>query len=229
MPKYAKEYRSMSVRAGTQKTSEGIVKILEGRAIVFDTPTPIFLDRDGNQWFEQIHNDALEGVDLSNVVLKYNHSRHVPPLASTKADTLDLIVDSRGMGVTARMANTTQASDIYELVRSGILDKMSFAFVVNSGSDNWDLKTKTRTIFKFDKIYDVSVVDFPAYDDTTITARNIIKAQQELRDREREHLLLRLKTMLPPASSNITGQRSAGGSQGSLESQRQRLILKTML
>lgn len=178
------EYRSMELRASLIEPPEGqsLLKVLEGRAIVFDTPTPLFQDYDGTTYYEQIHRDALKGVDLSNVVLKYNHSEHVPPLASTKAGTLDLNVDSRGLGITARMANTTQANDIHELVRSGHLDKMSFAFTV--ANDAYDQKTKTRTIFKFDKMYDVSVVDFPAYEETSVSARNYIQAQEEARRKE---------------------------------------------
>lgn len=178
------EYRAVQLRASLLDAEEGksLLKVLEGRAIVFDTPTPIFQDFDGTQYYEQIHRDALKGVDLSNVVLKYNHSEHVPPLASTKAGTLDLKVTSQGLEVTARMANTTQASDIHELVRTGHLDKMSFAFTV--ANDVYDSKTKTRTIFKFDKIYDVSVVDFPAYEQTSVSTRNYIKAQQEIRNLE---------------------------------------------
>jgi len=178
------EYRAVTMSASLLDPVEGQshLKVLEGRAIAFDTPTPIFQDYDGTQYYEQIHRDALKGVDLSNVVLKYNHSEHVPPLASTKAGTLDLKVNSQGLEVTARMANTTQASDIHELVRTGHLDKMSFAFTV--ANDAYDSKTKTRTIFNFDKMYDVSVVDFPAYEQTSVSARSYIKAQQEIRNLE---------------------------------------------
>jgi len=178
------EYRAVTMHASLLDAEGGqsLLKVLEGRAIAFDTPTPIFQDHDGTQYYEQIHRDALKGVDLSNVVLKYNHSEHVPPLASTKAGTLDLKVSSQGLEVTARMANTTQASDIHELVRTGHLDKMSFAFTV--ANDAYDSKTKTRTIFNFDKMYDVSVVDFPAYEQTSVSARSYIKAQQEIRNLE---------------------------------------------
>jgi len=175
------EYRAVELRASLLDVEGGqsLLKILDGRAIVFDTPTPIYQDYEGTQYYEQIHHDALNGVDLSNVVLKYNHSAHVPPLASTKAGTLDLKVDDTGLEITARMANTTQASDIHELVQTGHLDKMSFAFTV--AKDAFDPKTNTRTIFNFDKIFDVSVVDFPAYEQTSVSARSYIQAQQEVR------------------------------------------------
>jgi len=178
------EYRSMELRASLIEPPEGqsVLKVLEGRAIVFNKATPLFQDDDGTTYYEQIHQDALKGVDLSNVVLKYNHSEHVPPLASTKAGTLDLRVDNQGLNIFARMADTTQAKDIHELVRSGHLDKMSFAFTV--ANDAYDSKTRTRTIFKFDKMYDVSVVDFPAYEETSVSARNYIQAQEEARRKE---------------------------------------------
>jgi len=183
MPNKKIEYRALELRASITDTVEGqpCLKVLDGRAITFDTPTPIFQDSDGTQYYEQIHHDALDGVDLSNVVLKYNHSEHVPPLASTKAGSLDLMVDATGLSVVARMANTTQASDIHELVRGGNLDKMSFAFTV--ANDNYDSKTKTRTILKFDKMFDVSVVDFPAYEATSVSARSGIEAKKEARNR----------------------------------------------
>jgi len=179
LPKDKIEYRAVELRASLLDAEGGqsLLKTLDGRALVFDTPTPIYQDYEGTQYYEQIHHDALNGVDLSNVVLKYNHSAHVPPLASTKAGTLDLKVDATGLEITARMANTTQASDIHELVSTGHLDKMSFAFTV--AKDAFDPKTNTRTIFNFDKIFDVSVVDFPAYEQTSVSARGYIQAQQE--------------------------------------------------
>ena len=234
------EYRSIELRASLIEPEEGqpILKVLDGRAIVFDKPTPLFQDFDGTTYYEQIHRDALSGVDLSNVVLKYNHSEHVPPLASTKAGTLDLKVDGRGLGITARMANTTQASDIHELVRTGHLDKMSFAFTV--ANDAYDSKTRTRTIFKFDKMYDVSVVDFPAYEQTSVSARNYIQAQQEAQRREQERRVqeeeLKRQAEL---EAEATKQREAEEAKKQEEEERERqaqeeqlkqhLVLKTLL
>ncbi|SPF47770.1 Phage prohead protease HK97 family protein [Candidatus Desulfosporosinus infrequens] len=224
------EYRAVTMHASLLDAEGGqsLLKVLEGRAIAFDTPTPIFQDHDGTQYYEQIHRDALKGVDLSNVVLKYNHSEHVPPLASTKAGTLDLKVSSQGLEVTARMANTTQASDIHELVRTGHLDKMSFAFTV--ANDAYDSKTKTRTIFNFDKMYDVSVVDFPAYEQTSVSARSYIKAQQEIRNLE----IQRQEQEVEEAKKREAEEERLGLEQEAKEeeiraikAQRKQLILKT--
>ena len=218
------EYRAVQLRASILDSEEcqPLLKVLEGRAIVFDTPTPLFQDYDGTTYYEQIHHDALKGVDISNVVLKYNHSEHVPPLASTKAGTLDLKVDSKGLGITARMANTTQASDIHELVRTGHLDKMSFAFTV--ANDAYDSKTKTRTIFSFDKMYDVSVVDFPAYEQTSVSARNYIKAQQEARRKELQRQEQRWQ-----AEQEAEEEKLREAEEARKQIERQQLVLKTFV
>jgi len=181
--KHDVEYRTTEVRAMMEEQGQmedGTtcqMKTLEGRAIVFDSLTELFVDPDGVKYFETIDKTSLDGVDLSNVVLKYNHSDHVPPLASTKAGSMDLTVDEKGLNVKARVANTTQARDIYELVKSGELDKMSFKF--NVIDDSYNSNTKTRTIHKFGDIYDVSIVDFPAYEQTCISARSYFSIQKE--------------------------------------------------
>jgi hypothetical protein len=179
-----REYRAVGVQvtAVGGNADQPVQRVFEGRPIVFDTRAPLFVDDNGMQWYEQIHHDALNGVDLSDVALKYNHSQHVPPLASTRAGTLDLNVDGQGMGMVARVANTTQASDIHELVRSGHLDKMSFAFV--AATDDWNYKTKTRTIFKFSEIPEVSIVDRAVYNDAKVSARSRFMQQGETRRRE---------------------------------------------
>jgi HK97 family phage prohead protease len=228
------EYRSVEMKASFIDAAEegkSLLKVLEGRAIVFDKPTPLFQDYDGTTYYEQIHRDALQGVDLSNVVLKYNHSEHVPPLASTKAGTLDLRMDQQGLNVTARMANTTQANDIHELVRTGHLDKMSFAFTV--ANDAYDTKTRTRTIFKFDKMYDVSVVDFPAYEQTSVSARSYIQAQQEVlrleQERHEQEAELQRQQAKQEAEDAKNREAEEARERQAQMVKRQQLILKTML
>ncbi len=178
------EYRSAEVRASIMGGADGepVVRCLSGQPIVFNQRAQIYEDYEGTKYYEQIDSDALDGVDLSNVVLKYNHSDHVPILAATRAGTLDLDIGKTGLDMKARLANTTHANDIHELVSSGHLDKMSFAFRV--AEDSYDPKTKTRTIHKFAVIRDVSVVDFPAYEGTSVSARSYFQAQEETRRRE---------------------------------------------
>ena len=182
------EYRTTEIRALTLTPSgdgEGIEvkKILEGRPIVYNQKALIY-EYGEYKYFEQIAPGALDGVDLSNVYLKYNHSDHVPPFASTAAGTLELKTDLEGMTMHAELVNTTQASDIHELVKTGHLSKMSYAFqIADDGGDEilTEDNITTRTIKKYAMIRDVSVVDFPAYTDTYVSARSDFVAQIEAR------------------------------------------------
>ena len=150
--------------------------IVEGRAIVYESPTVLY-EIDGVKYYEVIARGALDGADLRDVPFKYNHSDAVMVMARTRNKTLELIPDDQGLLVRARLANTTAGRDLYELIRRGDIDKMSFAFTV--AEDRYDQETKTRTILRFKRIWDVSAVDTPAYDQTHISARSYFEALAE--------------------------------------------------
>src|SRR5690606_12046778 len=95
----------------------------------------------------------------------------------TRNKTLELIPDDQGLLVRARLANTTAGRDLYELIKRGDVDKMSFAFTV--AEDSYDRETRTRTSKKVKRVWDVSAVDIPAYDATHISARRWAEAQTE--------------------------------------------------
>jgi len=157
--------------------------IVEGRAIVYDSSTVMY-EIDGIKYYEVIQRGALEGADLRDVPFKYNHSDSVMVMARTRNKTLELIPDEQGLLVRAKLANTTAGRDLYELIKRGDIDKMSFAFTV--AEDSYDRDTRTRKIIKFKRIWDVSAVDTPAYQDTYISARNYFMAQAEAERRAAE-------------------------------------------
>ena len=72
---------------------------------------------------------------------------------------------------------------MYKRIQAGLIDKMSFAFTVREQDDLWEKgKPPRRTIKRFDRIFDVSVVDTPAYEDTSIYARSKELADAALRN-----------------------------------------------
>jgi len=150
--------------------------IIEGRAIVYESPTVMY-EIDGVKYYEVIARGALEGSDLKDVPFKYNHSNSVMVMARTRNKTLELIPDDEGLLVRAKLAPTTAGRDLYQLIKRGDIDKMSFAFTVEE--DSYDRDTRTRRILRFKRIWDVSAVDTPAYPDTYISARNYFEAQAE--------------------------------------------------
>lgn len=162
-----KELRSVEFRASEE---EGKM-ILEGYPVVFNQETLIGDPEWG--WYEVIDKKALDEADLSDVPLKYNHGDAKGILARTRNGSLKLTIDSKGLKMRAELIDTTDNVDIYKCVKSGLLDKMSFAF--NVLEDNVECKagdTPRRTITKIGRLFDVAVVDLPAYDQTSIYARS---------------------------------------------------------
>lgn len=167
--------------------------IVEGYALTYDTPTPI-AQIDGIQYFEVIERGALEGADLSDVPFKYNHSDQVMIMARTRNKTLELLPDEKGLFIRAKLADTTSGEDLYKLIQRGDIDKMSFAFTVKS--EKYDKETRTRVIQKFDKLFDVSAVDLPAYQTTSINARSFFEMEIERERKAMEIANLRKKLIL---------------------------------
>ena len=145
--------------------------ILEGYPVIFNQETLIGDPEWG--WYEVIDKKALDDADLSDVPLKYNHGDAKGILARTRNGSLKLTIDNKGLKMRAELIDTTDNVDIYKCVKSGLLDKMSFAF--NVIEDNVEQKageTPRRTITKIGRLFDVAVVDLPAYDQTSIYARS---------------------------------------------------------
>ena len=118
-------------------------------------------------------------------------------MARTRNKSLELIVDDKGLKIRAKLAPTQANKDIYTLIQDGTLDKMSYAFTVSK--EEWDYETDTRRIWEIDKLYDVSVVDVPAYDSTEIYARSKEQFEKEKEQHEANKLELekeKLKLLL---------------------------------
>ena len=119
-------------------------------------------------------------------------------LARSKAGTLRLSEDKRGLLVDADMAPTTYASDLSLLLERGDVSQMSFGFI--AVRDEWDESKKIpeRTVTEA-KLFDVSVVTFPAYDGTDAALRSAqlsalldMLGLDELPEEQRNTLLLQV-------------------------------------
>ena len=158
--------------------------ILEGYAIVFNNETLIGDEEYG--FIEEIDSRALSETKMKDVPMKYNHMDSFLIIARTKNKSLELTVDHIGLKVRAELLDTSHNQDIYKMVRSGLLDKMSFAFTVDGQVWNREGDIPKRTITKIERLYDVSVVDTPAYDATSIYARSLESMELELKTMELE-------------------------------------------
>lgn len=170
-------------------------QLVEGYAAVFNQRTLIWESEwSGWKYMEVIDRNAFDGADMSDTVFKYNHGDIAMVLARASNNTLTMNTDDKGLRISADIIDTNNGTDVYKLIKRGDLNKMSFAFTVKSERTEVDKENKiyTRTITAFDKIYDVAVVDFPAYDGTSIQARSkeyFVDLEKDLQEEKRRKKL----------------------------------------
>ncbi len=152
--------------------------VLEGYAIVYNSPATHY------GFTETIDPGALVGADMRDVPFRYNHNDTWLILARTRNGSLQLISDDKGLLIRATLIDTQANKDIYKSVQAGLLDKMSFAF--RTAKDEWDYENDARRILLIEKLFDVSVVDTPFYDDTSIYARALESLENGKRALESE-------------------------------------------
>lgn len=194
-----REYRAMTMRA----LGDSDAMIVEGYATTFNQP---YLLYDGGDYrvMEQIASSAFDQCDMSDVIMQYDHEGRV--FARNSNNTLSLSVDAVGLKTTADLGGTDIGRQLYQEIKGGYTDKMSFGFVVaedqrTSTMDyNTGVETVLRTITKIKKLYDVSAVSIPANDMTSISARRYadgvidgIKAERLERENKRKKLILMLE------------------------------------
>jgi HK97 family phage prohead protease len=163
-----RQYRTFEIRA----EPDGMT--VEGYAAVFDTPEVMY-EYDGIQYKEVVDRSAFNSAQMNDVVMNFNHGGK--PVARTKNSTLSLTVDDYGLKINANLSTSRESRELFEEIKAGLIDKMSFAFTVNEEAYNQE--THTRRITGIKRLYDVAAVDIPAYDSTSITARSFFEVEAE--------------------------------------------------
>ncbi len=161
-------YRNFEMRA----QDDGMT--VEGYAATFDQPTVMY-EYDGVEYKEVISRGAFDKSQMTDVVMNFDHQGK--PVARTKNSTLNLTIDDIGLKIKADLSGTQEARTLYEEIKAGYIDKMSFAFTV--ADESYDKATHTRSINSIKRLYDVAAVSIPAYDSTSIQARSFFEAEAE--------------------------------------------------
>lgn len=173
---------------------------LQGYALTFDS-----LSEDLGYFREIIRKGALDNCKMDNVVLNINHDMDKPLARNNKVDgigSLVLDVDEKGLFFDAVPTDTSYARDLISNMEAGIIDKCSFAFILDysdTESQTWDWDDgkrgyDLRTINKIKEIFDVSIVTNPAYESTSCTSYKRAKENHEnLRGKRKEKLRLELE------------------------------------
>ena len=191
-----RQYRSMTMTV--QPQSEKLIDsdyYVEGYAANYER---YLLWEDGaSSVYEQFTRENFEGVDLSDVIMQYNHQGEV--FARCKNGSLIVRIDDKGLFIAADLGQTQRGKEVYEMISKGMIDKMSWSFIPEGM--HFDSKTRTVTYSGIKKIFDVSAVSIPANDTTDIHVKSFVdgeitKAVQELHRREAEILRLKIKAIL---------------------------------
>lgn len=162
-----------------QENSSGA--ILEGYAAIYNSETLI-----GGMFKEIIEKGAFEGTDFDDVALYYNHDLNRIPLARSRRNnpnnTLFLQPDEIGLKIRANLdiENNSESKALNSSIKRGDITGMSYMFEV--AEEEWkdvDQEIPTRIIKKVSKVIEVSAVNYPAYEDTTIYARALVSLDNE--------------------------------------------------
>ena len=181
--------------------------IVEGYATTFNQPY-LLGSWDGYNIFEQVDRNAFAETDMTDVIMQYDHQGRV--FARNKNGTLELTVDARGLKVRANLGGTEIGRQLYQEIKGGYTDKMSFGFTVADDEFVADDNGELRTITKVGKLYDVSAVSIPANDATSISARKFcegvvaeLETERERAAEKRKKDILRLKIKI---QENLTNE-----------------------
>lgn len=185
------EVRCLATDLHIEQRDAASGRTIAGYAAKFDTWSELIMG-----WFrEKIARGAFDSCDLADVIMCFNHNNDAI-LARTTSGTLQLSVDDVGLRFAFDAPNTTLGNDMVELVSRGDISKCSFRFGV--AQDEWlyadeqnGLDTDERTILRFSRVIDVSLVVFPAYQDTEASVRH-------LEERKTEYL----RAQEPPKETN---------------------------
>ena len=199
-----RQYRRV-VQMEIRAAGEGEM-IVEGYATTFNEPYELWRDGPDYVFMEQVDARAFDDTDMDDTIMQYDHEGRV--FARVSNQTLALDVDNHGLHIRADLGGTEIGRQLYEEIRGGYTDKMSFGFTVDEDErliqEDRESGTVTvlRTIKSIGKLYDVSAVSLPANNATEISARSwcdgVIQQLTEERRKaeERERQKKKIKIML---------------------------------
>ena len=202
--KSEREYRDMTMEirsAENEEVEQEDRKVVTGYASTFNEPYTLYEDENW-RFKEVVDARAFDNTDMSDTIMQFDHSGRV--FARISNNTLKVTPDERGLLIEADLGGTELGRQLYEEIRGGYTNKMSFGFTVDGDEmlDTKDVDGKAltvRTITSVRKLYDVSAVSLPANDATSISVRNLTDGEIERIQAERleaEKLELRRKKLM---------------------------------
>lgn len=203
-----REYRDLQLeirKADEAEQDHEERMVVEGYASTFNEPYTLY-QGDDFLFQEVVDQNAFANTDMTDVIMQYNHEGRV--FARISNNTLTITPDDKGLFISADLGGTELGRELYEEIRGGYTDKMSFGFTVDGeeetrSEDPDGNMTITRRITSVRKLYDVSAVSIPANDATSISVRNLsdgviekVRAERleaEQKELRKQRIILQLK------------------------------------
>ena len=170
------QLRVASTQFNTVRSENNDDMIIEGYFSVFEQETELWEGA-----FEVISKGAFDNTLSNDIRALWNHdSKYV--IGRNKANTLELKTDDRGLYARVKLPNTTYAKDLYELVQRGDVNQCSFGF--NITAESYEERKDGSILWRVNSVdlHEVSVVTFPAYEGTSVEARE--KQYKEIQTRK---------------------------------------------
>ena len=156
--------------------------VVRGHFTTFREEYQLFPD-----FYESIDEHALDEADMSDVIFQLNHEGIT--MARQRNNTLRVGIDPDGGWCEADLRGCQQGRDLYEAITNGLIDEMSFGFIIADDGFEWeeseDYVIHSR-ITKIAKVFDVSAVSIPANPGTDISARSYVDAAIEAKRKKQE-------------------------------------------
>lgn len=184
MSRLTRQTRSLQTKLET-RAAEGEDMVIEGYFAVFNKPTELWRGA-----FEEISPEAFNGTLGNDIRGLINHETTLV-LGRNKSGTLELKADSHGLWGRVKInPNDTDAMNVYERVKRGDVDQCSFGFNILAEDTEWrDDGTVKWTLREID-LHEVSVVTFPAYEETGVQARKaVVEKHRDKQMQQRKHQL----------------------------------------
>lgn len=187
----SRESRRLTAPIELRASAEGRGNTVFGYAAKFNTKSENLGSKD-YQFYETIMPGAFDDVLNDDVRALFNHESELI-LARSKGGqgTLKIGVDNVGLWYEFESPDTQLGRDLLVSLQRGDIDQSSFSFSVSKDGQKW-VETQDgdgptvvlRTITKIDRLYDVSPVTYPAYEDTEVDCRSIQSLAKEFREEE---------------------------------------------
>lgn len=162
-----KERQTRSIISELKTRAEEDEMIIEGYFAVYNTETELWPGA-----FEEIAPGAFDNTLSNDIRALINHDTSLV-LGRNKAGTLELKTDSRGLWGRIKInPNDTDAVNLYERVKRGDVDQCSFGFNIISEETDYRDDETVKWIIKEVDLHEVSIVTFPAYEETGVQARH---------------------------------------------------------